>query len=140
MIINVDAAHIRCDEVSPLKYFKQGACDGAFLTKEYTYDAGLLKEKLLSQIRKYSNIQLVYNARIASADKDGTEYAVAMEQIFETASHLSTKSWRMSHISGQILLGYSPHSPCRNVQNNLRILSLWNNFSDNGNPYAHVPG
>lgn len=74
------AAHIRCDEVSPLKYFKKGVCDGAFLTKEYTYDAGLLKEKLLSKIKKYSNIQLIYNARIASIEKDRSEYAVTMER------------------------------------------------------------
>lgn len=74
------AAHIRCDEVSPLKYFKKGVCDGAFLTKEYTYDAGLLKEKLLSKIKKYPNIQLIYNARIASIEKDRSEYAVTMER------------------------------------------------------------
>lgn len=75
-----DAEPIRCEEISPSKYFKQGACDGAFLTKEYTYDAGLLKEKMLAQIEKYSNIRLVYHARIATIDKDGTEYVVTMEQ------------------------------------------------------------
>ena len=75
-----NAAHIRCDEISPLKYFKQGTCDGAFVTKEYTYDARLLKEKLLTQIKNYSNIRLIYNARIAAIEKDGTEYAVTMEQ------------------------------------------------------------
>lgn len=75
-----NAVNIRCDEISPLKYFKQGTCDGAFVTKEYTYDAGLLKEKLLAQIKNYSNIQLIYHARIAAIEKDDTEYAVIMEQ------------------------------------------------------------
>ena len=36
------AASIRCDEVAVSRYFKEGMCDGAFLTEEYTYDAKIL--------------------------------------------------------------------------------------------------
>ena len=49
-------ADIQCDEISPNKYFKPGMCDGAFLTKEYTYDAKILRSILLSEIEKYSLI------------------------------------------------------------------------------------
>ena len=34
-----DAGEIRCDAISPTKYFKPDMCDGSFLTTEYTYDA-----------------------------------------------------------------------------------------------------
>lgn len=70
------AAGIRCDEISPEKYFKKGLCDGAFLTQEYTYDAKLLLKKLAAQLGGYRNVELVYNARITSIEAAGTEYAV----------------------------------------------------------------
>ena len=38
------AAGIRCEEVAVSKYFQTGMCDGAFLTEEYTYDAGILQK------------------------------------------------------------------------------------------------
>lgn len=33
------AAGIPCEEVYPEDYFREGMCDGAFITREYTYDA-----------------------------------------------------------------------------------------------------
>lgn len=42
-----DAANIKCQELNPDAYFKSGMCDGAFLTKEYTYDAMILKNHFL---------------------------------------------------------------------------------------------
>lgn len=71
--------NIRCDEISPSKYFQEGKCDGAFLTKEYTYDAMLLRAKLLSQIEKYSNIKLVYRARIVQIERDDDAYVIKTE-------------------------------------------------------------
>ncbi len=72
-------ANIRCDEISPEKYFLPGKCDGAFLTQEYTYDARLLREKLLKQIRDYKNITLCYQARIDTIVEDGKEYVITMQ-------------------------------------------------------------
>ena len=37
-----EASKIRCDEISVRQHFKEGCCDGAFLTEEYTYDAKIL--------------------------------------------------------------------------------------------------
>jgi len=68
---------IRCDEISPSKYFEEGKCDGAFLTREYTYDAMLLRAKFLSKIEKYPNIRLVYGARITQIERDGGEYVIS---------------------------------------------------------------
>ena len=46
------AAGIRCDDVAPERYFNPGLCDGAFLTKEYTYDAQVLKRWFLEQLAR----------------------------------------------------------------------------------------
>ena len=42
-----NSANIMCDEVPASKYFNNDMCDGAFLTKEYTYDAQILKKYFL---------------------------------------------------------------------------------------------
>ena len=73
-------AGIKCEEISPERYFQTGKCDGAFLTQEYTYDAKLLLKKLQKQIQGYPNIHLVYNARIRAIEKDETEYCVTTEK------------------------------------------------------------
>lgn len=70
------AADIRCDEVPVGRYFNDGMCDGAFLTEEYTYDAHILREKLLSEIANYPNIHLKYGVRIDEIVRDGSEYVV----------------------------------------------------------------
>ena len=57
-------AGIYCRKVPVDEYFNNGMCDGAFLTKEYTYDAQILKEYFLSEIAKYSNVELRFNVRI----------------------------------------------------------------------------
>jgi len=52
------AAQIRCDDVSPEKYFHPGLCDGAFLTTEYTYDAQVLKKWFLGELAKLPNVEI----------------------------------------------------------------------------------
>ena len=53
-----DAAHIRCDGVDPNRYFQPGRCDGAFLTREYTYDAQILKKHFLEELAKLPNVEV----------------------------------------------------------------------------------
>lgn len=67
------AANIRCDEVSTSQYFREGMCDGAFLTEEYTYDAHILRDYLLQEIGKYDGIQIEYGCSIQNIEK-GTEH------------------------------------------------------------------
>lgn len=74
-----EAAHIRCDEVATSKYFKEGACDGAFLTEEYTYDAQILKRHLLDEIAKYSNVEIKYQAKLNNIEKRDTHYLIVLE-------------------------------------------------------------
>lgn len=72
-------AEILCEQVSPYNYFKNDMCDGAFRVKEYTYDANLLKKKILSEITDYPGVEIKYNARMKDIQKDGREYVITME-------------------------------------------------------------
>lgn len=62
-------ANILCDEVSTSKYFKEGMCDGCFLTKEYTYDAHILRDYFLKEIEKYDNITIKYSSEVKNIKK-----------------------------------------------------------------------
>lgn len=82
------AAEIRCDEVKPTRYFKEGLCDGAFLTEEYTYDAQILKRYFLNELEKMDNVDLVFNTGIMGEKyiqqyKD--EYAVTIGDVCYSA-------------------------------------------------------
>lgn len=74
-----DDSNIMCEEVSSNKYFKDEMCDGTFLTEEYTYDANILKENILKEIDKYSNVEIMYNSRIADIKKEENMYVITLE-------------------------------------------------------------
>ena len=82
---------IRCDEISPTKYFRKGLCDGAFLTKEYTYDARILCDILKKEILNLKNVDIRYNARISKIEKSDDSYVICgsfagTDQMFEYKS------------------------------------------------------
>lgn len=57
-------ANIICQELPNDRYFKQGMCDGTFLTKEYTYDAQILKKYFLQELEKYPKVEIKYSVVI----------------------------------------------------------------------------
>lgn len=67
---------IRCEEVPTEKYFKPNTVDGCFLTKEYTYDAMILKKYFLDEIKKYKNIDISYNTTPEEIIKNSTEFEI----------------------------------------------------------------
>lgn len=73
-----DAAHIKCEEVSTKKYFKDGYCDGAFLTEEYTYDAQILKKYFEEKIAELPNVKIQYSVRIRTIQNNGKEYELEL--------------------------------------------------------------
>lgn len=73
------AANIPCEEVLPEKFFRKGMCDGAFLTKEYTYDAGLLKNYFLKKLKEYNSVEIKYDARIAALEKETDRYVIRLD-------------------------------------------------------------
>lgn len=72
-------ANIRCDELPVQKYFKDGVCDGSFLTTEYTYDAQILKEYFIKEISKLENVQIKYNVNIKNINKKKKTYEIELE-------------------------------------------------------------
>jgi len=52
------AANIRCEDLPPERFFNPGLCDGSFLTREYTYDAQILKQYFLDKLVPLKNVTL----------------------------------------------------------------------------------
>ncbi len=69
-------ADIPCKDLPVDSYFKEGVCDGAFLTKEYTYDAHLLRDHILQQLAEFSNVQIMYGRQIERIIKRADCYEV----------------------------------------------------------------
>lgn len=71
------AANIPCEELHPERFFHEGMCDGAFLTKEYTYDANILKDYFLEQLSGYpTGIVMKYGVSINRIEKLQDVYQV----------------------------------------------------------------
>ncbi len=70
------AANIPCEELSPARYFKEGMCDGAFLTREYTYDAKILRDHYLEKIGEIKHIKLSFGADITRIEKLQDEFVI----------------------------------------------------------------
>lgn len=71
------AAKIPCEELHPGNYFKEGLCDGVFRTREYTYDAIILRDYFIEKLSNYSaSIKIKYGADIVEIAKDADAYVV----------------------------------------------------------------
>ena len=100
-------AGIACDVQSPEKYFKSGMCSGAFGTKEYTYDAMILKDYFLDQLKKLKNVTLKYDARIEKIEKASEQFALTVNgELFETGYLLNATYASTNQIAS--LAGYPP--------------------------------
>ncbi len=79
-------ANIMCETLPTEKYFKDGMCDGTFLTKEYTYDAQILKEHFITELAKYPNVEIKYNAKIDTIIKKDKYYNIKLNDntIYQT--------------------------------------------------------
>lgn len=73
------AAGIPCEELHPERFFRPGMCDGAFLTKEYTYDAMMLRAYYLEQLEALPGVEIRYGVRIAAITKDTDCYIIRTE-------------------------------------------------------------
>ena len=72
-----DAADIPCEEIHSDNFFKSGMCDGAFRTREYTYDAGILRDYFLTELEKQgSNAVIKYGVKITRIEKTQDSYII----------------------------------------------------------------
>lgn len=102
------AAHIKCEEIFPEKYFKAGCCDGAFETEEYTYDAQILKNYFLEKLKEYPSVNIVYGARIKVIEKHTDEYKIILEDKSECSSDFVLNATYASVNQILNMLGYEP--------------------------------
>jgi len=58
------AADIPCMDIPVSRYFKEGTCDGAFLTREFTYDTNILKDYFLEELRQYPGVELRFGQSV----------------------------------------------------------------------------
>ena len=87
------AAHIRCDDVSPAKYFNPGQCDGAFLTTEYTYDAQILKKYFLEKLAALPGVTVACSHKPEKVERAGSVWRVTAGDITAEAPFLLNASY-----------------------------------------------
>lgn len=100
------AAGIKCEEVSPTRYFKDGFCDGAFLTEEYTYDAQILKNYFLQQLGDYSKVEIRYDSRIVDIENNGLYFNLILADGFKASAPFVLNATYASVNQIQNLLGF----------------------------------
>ena len=71
-----EAADIPCMDLPVGQYFKEGQCDGAFLTEEYTYDAHILRDYLMEELAKYPGVCLCFSRTITRIVKGSRVYDI----------------------------------------------------------------
>lgn len=72
------AAGIKCEEVAASKYFKQGMCDGAFLTEEYTYDAKILQKYYEDKLAESAMVDMKFEVRIQRIIMEDKSFVVEL--------------------------------------------------------------
>lgn len=81
------AARIPCEEVHPGSYFRNGMCDGAFRTREYTYDAQLLRDYFMDRLKHHSShVEIKYDVRITGIEHHSDSYVIRCNGDREYAS------------------------------------------------------
>lgn len=69
-------AGIPCDPLPVERYFREGSCDGAFLTREYTYDAHILRDYFLEELKKYPQAEICFGRKIERIVKGSDSYEI----------------------------------------------------------------
>jgi len=72
------AAGIPCEEVSTSRFFNDDMCDRAFITKEYTYDAKILCDHMMSSVSELKDVQLIFNAAVTAIDRSAGSYEIGL--------------------------------------------------------------
>lgn len=72
-------SNIPCKPVNREEFFKKEACEGAYLSRECTYDAKLLLNGILKKVENFSNVEFLYNSRIESIQKNNDDYEIQLQ-------------------------------------------------------------
>ena len=98
------ASEIKCEEVASSKYFKDGMCDGAFLTEEYTYDAKILQKYYEDRLFGNSAVTFLFHARIDKIVKREETYEIVLAEgkSYETGYVLNATYASVNQIIGKV--------------------------------------
>lgn len=100
-------AQIRCEEIPTSTFFNPGMCDGAFLTKEYTYDAAILRDYFVEQLSSLSNVKIQYCERISKINKSVDSFEIVTNSgVYETEFLLNATYGSVNQIIS--MAGYTP--------------------------------
>lgn len=72
-----DAAGIYCKEIPAEDYFKERMCDGAYLTREYTYDAMKLKDFFWDRCKDNNLVDFSFDTDIEEISREKDEFIVS---------------------------------------------------------------
>lgn len=97
---------IRCEPIHTGEYFKAGRCEAAFRTCEYTYDAMILRDALLQDLKRNSAVTLLCQARLKGIIQKNSKFIVTFENhdVVETSYIVNATYASVNQILA--LLGY----------------------------------
>jgi len=81
------AANIPCKSVDTSEYYNPNTIDKSFETLEYSFDAGVIKNILIDNIKKAGNTDIFYNSQICSAKTEGDQYLIKLKSGLEIATN-----------------------------------------------------
>jgi len=71
-------AKIPCTQINPDEYFLKNSVESAFETTEYAFDAKLIRDYLLSELKKQPEVSVFYNNRIVNVDIKDDKYSLVL--------------------------------------------------------------
>lgn len=100
-----DNLGVMCEEIDVSKFFNANEVDKSFLTHEYTFDAMLIKEKMLKTLEN-KNCTILFNSHISLIQKKHMKFEISLEegQIYETSYVLNATYASTNQI--QDMMGY----------------------------------
>ncbi|MGO4693582.1 FAD-dependent oxidoreductase [Paenibacillus sp. 2TAB26] len=69
---------IPADEINASKYFNNGTVEAAFETKEYTYDAVIIKKWFMEHLKKYKNVDMFFNTQVRKVEQSNDMYSIVI--------------------------------------------------------------
>ncbi len=87
-----DYLKIPAFEIDAKQYFNKGMVEAAFETKEYAFDAEMIKKSLVDKVSASKNVEIFFNKNLKSVEKTNDSYVLHFndKSVFETGFVLNT--------------------------------------------------
>ena len=69
--------NIPCEPIKTSSYFNDYMCDGAYVTEEYTYDAQILRDYFMEELKPYNNVEIKFGIDIQTMTIVDEDYHIA---------------------------------------------------------------